>query len=119
MRRTNLVLVAAGAALALPLGVGAQPQATKLTGTVGPGFTITLKKAGKKVVTLRAGVYTFTVTDRATDHNFRLRGPGLNRPITTVGFVGKKTVTLRLKKGTWTFYCNPHRFDMFGKFKVT
>ena len=39
-------------------------------------------------------------------------------PITTVPFVGKKSVTIRLRKGKYTFYCNPHRFDMFGKFTV-
>ncbi len=113
----RMALVAAAFALAVAAAAPAAP-ATRLTGTVGPGFTITLKKAGKKVTTLPARSYTFAISDRSGEHNFRLRGPGLNRPLTTAGFVGKKSVTIRLRKGKYTFYCNPHRFDMFGKFTV-
>jgi hypothetical protein len=51
----------------------------KLTGTVGPGFTITLKRLGKPFKTLKAGTYSVTVTDRSNIHNFHLRGPGVNK----------------------------------------
>ena len=92
----------------------------KLVGTVGPGYTISLKKAGKKVTTLKAGKYTFVITDKASIHNFSLDGPnGLEKTFTTVPFKGQKSITLTLKKGEYKFYCEPHESTMFGKFKVT
>ena len=96
----------AGLVLAAP--AMARPAATKLTGTVGPGFTISLAKAGKKVTKLKAGTYTITVSDKASIHNFHLFGPSLNKTITSIPFVGKKTVTVTLKKGTYTYQCDAH-----------
>jgi plastocyanin len=111
--------VAAGAAL-LALVVGAAPAtaATKLVGTVGPSFTITLKKAGKKVTTLKAGKYTITVQDKSDFHNFHLMGPGVNKK-TTVSQVKTLTWTVTLKKGTYRYVCDPHSTSMKGSFKVT
>ena len=91
----------------------------KLTGTVGPGFTISLKRGTVPVKLLKAGKYTFVVSDKASSHNFHIKGPGLNRAITAVGFVGTKTVTLLLKRGTYAYYCVPHQSSMHGSFKVT
>jgi plastocyanin len=112
----TLVVVAGLSALALTASAAAAPPT--LVGTVGPGFTITLKRFGKPLKTLKAGTYRITVTDKANIHNFRLRGPGLNREITGVGFEGVKTVTVSLKKGTYTFVCDPHFTTMKGSFKV-
>jgi plastocyanin len=114
--RTLVVIAAVGSALAVTAQAGA---ATKLTGTVGPGFTISLKQGGKAVKTLKAGSYSITVSDKANIHNFHLRGPGVNKEITAVGFVGNKTVTVKLSKGTYTFVCDPHASTMKGSFKVT
>ena len=91
----------------------------KLIGTVGPGFTISLKQNGKVVKTLKAGMYTFVVTDKASIHNFQIEGKGLDKAITTPGFVGTKTVTIRLRAGKVKFYCRPHESSMFGFVKVT
>ncbi len=118
MTKLGSLLVALMFALVTAVAAPAAP-ARKLSGTVGPGFTISLKKAGVKVKTLPRGSYTITVTDRSDDHNFHLRGPGVNRVITSVGFVGKKTVTLKFKKGVYRFVCDPHRLDMRGSFSVT
>lgn len=120
MSRVRLALVAAGAAgaLLLPTAVQATAQATKLSGAVGPGFTITLKKGGKAVKTLKAGAYTVTVADRSNIHNFHLTGPGVNKD-SGVGAQGTKTWKLTLKKGTYKFVCNPHASSMKGSFKVT
>jgi len=108
------------AAVALVVTAAATPMALpKLRGTVGPGFTISLKRGLAPVKMLRAGKYTFVVSDKASIHNFQIQGPGLNRAITTVGFVGTKTVTLLLKRGTYKFYCVPHQSSMHGSFKVT
>jgi plastocyanin len=121
--RAHLVAFSAAALLALGITTGAGATTTavpKLHGTVGPGFTISLKDAhGKKVTTLKAGKYTFVVRDEANIHNFTLKGPGLNnKTITDTGFEGTKTVTLTLKHGTYTYYCTVHP-TVSGTFKVT
>ena len=92
----------------------------KLTGTVGPGFTISTKRLGKPFKTIRPGSYSITVADKSNIHNFHLRGPGrVNREITTIGFVGTKTAIVTLVKGTYTYICDPHFTTMKGTFRVT
>ena len=49
-----VALAAIVAALVVPSALAATPT---LTGTVGPGFTITLKKGTAKVTKLKAGAY--------------------------------------------------------------
>ncbi len=92
----------------------------KLQGTIGPGFTISLKDAhGKKVTTLKHAKYTFVVRDKANIHNFTLSGPGIkNKTITGHLLRRHETVTLTLKKGTYTFDCTVHP-TITGTFKVT
>ena len=122
--RFRLVALASAAALVAVSIVAAAPATTmvvpKLHGTIGPGFTISLKNArGKKVTTLKRGKYTFIVGDKSGIHNFTLNGPGIkNKTITGTSFVGTKTVTLTLKKGSYTFYCTVHP-TITGTFKVT
>ena len=118
--RTLVVIAAlAGlAALALTSSAGAAAP-IRLVGTVGPGFTITLKKAARPVRLVKAGRYSITVADKSSIHNFHLKGPGVNKEITTVGFVGTKTVIVALRKGTYTFVCDPHSTSMRGSFKVS
>ena len=72
--RTLTLLAALGAALAVTAPAGA--VIPKLTGTVGPGFTISLKRFSKPLVSLKAGTYSITVSDKSNIHNFHLRGPG-------------------------------------------
>lgn len=109
MIRRYLPLVAA-LALAIPLAAPAGTSATRLAGTTGPGFTITVKKAGKKVTTLRPGAYTITVSDKSSAHDFVLTGPGIRRKVITgLAFKGSKTATVTLKKGRYEYYCTPHR----------
>jgi plastocyanin len=100
--------VAASAGAALP----------RLVGTVGPGFTITMKQGTRAVRVVKPGRYSIVVADKSNIHNFRLKGPGVNREITTVGFVGTKTVLVTLKKGRYTFVCDPHFTAMKGSFTV-
>lgn len=88
-------------------------------GSVGPGFTITLKKAGKAFKTLKPGSYTITVSDKSSAHDFHIFGPGVKKVVTSVPFVGTKKVTVTLKKGTYTFQCDPHASSgTKGTFKV-
>jgi plastocyanin len=113
-----LGLAAAAAALAATAPTAAAP-AQSVTGKVGPGFTIVLAKGGRKVTKLKAGTtYRFVISDRATIHDFHLRGPGTDRVFTSVGFQGTKSFTLRLKKGTYRFFCDPHASFMHGSFRV-
>ena len=101
MTRTTMftaAALAASLALAAPALAG-QTAATPLAGTVGPGFTITLAKAGKNVKNLKPGSYTITVKDKSDEHNFHIFGPGVAKVVTSVPFVGTKKVTVTLKKG--------------------
>jgi copper binding plastocyanin/azurin family protein len=118
MRRLLPLLVVL--ALAAPPTAFAVLSATKLTGTTGPGFTITVKKAGKKVKILTAGTYTLTVSDKSSSHDFVLTGPGIRKKqVTGLAFKGTKTVTVKLKKGRYTYLCDPHEYGgMKGEFVV-
>lgn len=116
MKRIRLTLGTAAAMLVL-VAAGPAAAATKLIATVGPGATITLKKAGKKVTSLPRGTYTITVQDKSGFHNFSLSGPGVKRS-TTVGFVGMKTWTVTLRKGPYRYVCVPHASQMRGSFTV-
>jgi len=120
MNRIVLTLLATLALLMAATTASASAAATKLVGTVGPGFTITLKDSkGKKVSSLKKGTYTIVVADKSDIHNFRLKGPGVNKEITKVGFKGTKTVTVTLSSGTYKYVCDPHASTMHGSFKVS
>jgi len=108
IRTALLALGVAAAALALP-AVAATPT---LKGTVGPGFTISMAKKPTK-----AGKYKLVVVDRSTFHNFRLKGPGVNVK-TSVPATGTKTFTVTLRKGKYTFVCDPHATSMRGSFTI-
>ncbi len=116
--RAGLVAIPLVLLVVAVMSAGPAGAAKTLSGTVGPGFTISLKSGGKKVTKLSPGSYKFKVRDRADIHNFHLRGPGVNKWITTVDFTGTKSVTVRLRKGTYRYICDPHSDDMKGSFKV-
>jgi plastocyanin len=96
------------------------PPAAKhrLVATVGPGFTISLTLNGKRVRSLKAGTYTIVVHDRSASHDFHLIGPGVNKK-TAVARTGTTTWTVRLRKGTYRYVCDPHAAAMKGSFRVT
>ena len=107
-------------ALSLVLAGTASAAPKTIMASVGPGFTIGMKLDGKKVTKLKAGVpYRFVVSDRSSGHDFHITGPGVSKVITGVGFTGTKSVVLKLKKGTYTFVCDPHSSFMRGSFKVS
>jgi plastocyanin len=70
------------------------------------------------VSSLKAGTYKIVVSDKSSIHNFHLTGPGVNKT-TSVGATGSKTWTVKLKKGTYKYVCDPHKTIMKGSFKVT
>jgi plastocyanin len=110
-----VAIAATVALLAVPAALAAPPT---LVGTVGPGFTITLKKANKKVSKLKAGTYVFKIADKSSTHNFHLKGPGVDKQ-TAVGAKVNVTWKLKLKPGKYTFACDPHKAFMKGSFTVT
>jgi plastocyanin len=116
---TSAVIAVLIAAVAVP-AFAAPSRAAKerLTGAVGPGFTITLKHEGENVKKLDTGKYVLTVQDKSSIHDFHLMGPGVNKVVTTVPFTGTKTVTVTLKKGKYTYQCDPHSTAMRGTFTV-
>ncbi|HVN61923.1 MAG TPA: hypothetical protein VMT59_11700 [Gaiellaceae bacterium] len=120
MPKTLLVIPLAAAVLIFAsVAVGAQRATPTLAGTVGPGFTITLKLNNQVVKTLKAGTYKLVIHDEASIHAFSLDGPnGFAKDFTTVPFVGTKTFTVTLKPGAYKYYCPPHEPTMFGRFTV-
>ncbi len=125
MRATTPILVVTAAALLLASSAGAATPVFK--GTVGPSFTISMAKKPSK-----PGKITLTISDKASSHNFHLRGPGgkdvaafdvkakknVKSVATSVGSTGTSSFTLTLKKGSYTFVCDPHASSMKGSFTV-
>jgi plastocyanin len=120
VRTILAVIVVAAASLAIAGTASTGTTATKLNGTVGPGFTIKLTKGGAKVTSLKAGSYSFTIADKSNIHNFTLQqlsGGKTTKQLTGTGFVGTKTVTVKLAKGKWKYLCTVHP-TMQGTFTV-
>jgi plastocyanin len=118
--RKLLVAMAGVTVMAVVLASASLASPPKLNGTVGPGFTITLTKGGKKVTKLKAGTYMFVINDKSSSHSYGLDGPkGFAKDFTSVSFKGSKTFTLKLKAGKYKFYCTPHESTMFGNFTVS
>ena len=115
MRLITIGLTTILATLALASSTfGAVTANTKtLTGTVGPGFTISMNKK-----TVKAGTYVITVHDLASIHDFHLTGPGVDKK-TSVPGTGTTKWTVKLKKGTYHFVCDPHHTIMHGVLNVT
>jgi plastocyanin len=113
----GLAVVAACAGIASPRA-GAGTLSRSLVGTVGPEDTIVLTSSGRKVSALNPGAYTITIRDKASDHDFHLYGPGVNKT-TSVSGTGTVVWHVTLRKGTYKFICDPHATFMKGSFKVT
>ncbi len=100
-------------------GYGTPPPATTsatagaasglLSGSVGPGFDISMDKTS-----VAAGSYTLNVDDQATSHNFHLSGPGGVDVKTDISGTGNKTFAVTLQKGTYKFVCDAHPSSMHG-----
>ena len=86
--------------------------APKLTGTVGPGYTIKMTTKPTK-----AGKYTLVVADRSSNHNFHLRGPGVNVK-TSVAKTGTRSFAITLARGKYRYFCDAHATSMRGSFTI-
>ena len=119
-----LVIVMAAALAAAGAAFSRSSSTPTLKGVVGPGYTISLKKGGKKVKTLKAGKYRIVISDKSNFHNFTLERekpskPKLEKHITATAFTGSKTLVWTLKPGSWRAYCSNHEAQMHQDFKVT
>jgi plastocyanin len=112
------ILTLAAVVTAFTVVAHAGAATPKLSALVADPVKISLTSRGKKVTKLKAGSYTIVVKDTASDHDFHLTGPGVNKS-TTVGGKGTFTWKVTLKKGTYKFVCDPHASFMKGSFTVS
>jgi plastocyanin len=124
LRRFLLGLSCIGVVLAVA-GTGTSATAKKerfqLKGEVYPNgmFKIEMEnKAGRDLKKVKAGTYRIKIEDKATIHNFHLKGPGLNKK-TSIPRRSETIWTVRLRPGKYTYQCDPHASMMRGSFRVT
>src|SRR4051812_1160507 len=120
--RKGSILAAAASCAALVLAAGGQSRTVDnpvLTGTVGPGFSISLTDSkGQPVSAIVEGTYTINVSDRSSSHDFHLFGPNVNQS-TGVTDTGDTTWTVTFGPGGYAFLCDPHVGGvMHGTFSV-
>jgi plastocyanin len=114
---TRIALVTLLAALALPAAV-AQADNPKLVAVVGTNdaFVISLRDAnGNAVTQLAPGTYDIAVSDRSEEHNFHLKGPGVDMS-TPIGEKQETTWTVTIGDGRYTYMCDAHSSVMRGYF---
>jgi plastocyanin len=112
--------LAVGLALVIGLALTgvAVAEGPVLTGSVGPGFNISLQDAaGNAVTTATAGPVTIDVDDKSDEHNFHLVGPGVDVS-TSVEEIARASLAATLADGTYRFFCDPHPTRMRGQFVV-
>ena len=125
LSRTRMIVLVGAAAAVLALAAVSLASGAShpmLTGVVGKNnaYKINLTDAkGKVVKTLKAGTYTFVIHDDSSIHSFSLDGPhGKAWDFTSIGYVGPKTVTIKLVPGKYKAYCEAHESEMFQHFTV-
>lgn len=116
MRSKRLVLIAAAVAVCLFAATPTSADNGRLTGSVGPGFAISVTdSSGATVKHLDPGTYTLLVPDLSEEHDFHLSGPSVDVS-TDILFVGDTTFTITVKDGTYSFVCDAHPSRMQGLF---
>lgn len=76
-----------------------------LLGSVSVAGKLTLTSSGKPVATLKAGEYTFKLTDKSRKAGFNLQTVKQSaKALTGIAYVGSKSVKVNLKAGQWLFY---------------
>src|SRR5947207_7466572 len=114
---TRIALVTLLTALVLPAAV-AQADNPKLVAVVGTNdaFVISLRDAsGNAVTQLAPGTYDIAVSDRSEEHNFHLKGPGVDMS-TPIGEKQETTWTVTIGEGRYTYVCDAHSSQMRGYF---
>ena len=119
--RLTLLLALVVVALMAVAGVNAatSKESFDLKGEVYPNYKIEFVNAADKTVkTVKAGTKRIKIEDKSAIHNFHLKGPGVNKS-TTVPQTGTVTWKVTLKKGKYTYVCDPHASFMKGSFTVS
>jgi plastocyanin len=110
-----VMLLVLAALLGATRGEAGSAQNAKLSGTIGPGFSISLRDAqGNPVTKVDPGTYDVEVRDLSDFHTFHLRGPGVDER-TEVEFTGTVNWTVTFQNGNYTFFCDVHP-DLRGTF---
>src|SRR5437763_1721251 len=73
--------------------------------------------AGRKVLSLKAGVTLFRVHDLSAKENFHLIGPGVNK-LTSKPGKAQATWRLRLKAGLYRYRSDASPLTLKGSFRV-
>ena len=113
----RIALVTLLLALVVPSAV-AQADNPRLVAVVGTNdaFVISLRDGdGNAVTTLAPGAYDIAVSDRSEEHNFHLRGPGVDQS-TPIGDKQEVTWTVTIGIGRYAFMCDAHASQMRGYF---
>jgi hypothetical protein len=85
----------------------ASSLAGTLAGTLSASGSATLTSKRKAVSRLKAGRYSFAITDKDSKGGFTLQGlEKAPKALTGVTFVGRHTIAVTLTAGTWTFYAS-------------
>ncbi len=83
----------------------ATPSRGTLTAAVSTSGRVTLSYQGRVVSSLKAGLYTVSVTDSSKKSGFVIQeSQKVAMSVSTAPFTGKKSKTLDLSKGQWFFY---------------
>jgi hypothetical protein len=95
------------------------PPTATLTGSVGPGRRISVRRDDGSKATILNGVTSIrlTVSDRSKADNFHLTGPGVNKA-TGVKYRGRVTWNLKVSTGVYRFRSDRHK-SVRGSFSVT
>jgi hypothetical protein len=114
------LLMLAGAAGSATPGLVATLKDERSRGEVGVGISLVFKLTfnGKRVKSLPAGTYKLVVNDQSKFLQFHLMGPGVNIS-TGVASKGRRTFTLRLKRGRYVYQSDPHATTTRRSFTVT
>jgi hypothetical protein len=99
---------------AAPAKAATAPVRATLDGDVSTAGKLTLTLQGKPLSSLKAGRYRIVVLDETARSAFTIGRTG--QPPTTISdraFVGRRTVTMSLAPGRWSFYSTPARRSTF------
>jgi plastocyanin len=110
------------ATVALAVVASANARTSKesfdLKGEVYPSYKIEMvNSANRPLKTVKAGTHRIKIEDKAAIHDFHLVGPGINKRTSLTG-IGEVIWSLKLKPGTYRYFCDPHASMMHGSFRV-
>jgi hypothetical protein len=89
------------------VGSAIVPFRGTLLGAVGTSGQISLRSGGKAVANLKAGKYTFKVTDQSAKDGFTLQQSRKGATtVTRPKFVGTRSASIVLKPGQWFYYAS-------------